>query len=68
MTTPTDGQLKALRMIKRREQGETVFLIKQNAEECEDKGWAEAQSGGGYRLTAEGRRILGAGVNGVEED
>ncbi len=68
MSTPTEGQLKALRMIKRREQGETVFLIKQNAEECEDKGWAEAQPGGGYRLTAEGRRILGAGVNGVEED
>ncbi len=68
MTTPTEGQLKALRMIKRREQGETVFLIKQNAEECENQGWAEAQPGGGYRLTAEGQRILEAGVNGVEED
>ncbi len=68
MTTPTEGQLKALRMIKRREQGETVFLIKQNAEECEDKGWAESQPGGGYRLTAEGHRILEAGVNEVEED
>ena len=68
MTIPTAGQLKALRLIKRKEQGETVFLIKQDAEECEDQGWAEAQPGGGYRLTPEGRRILEAGVNEVEED
>ncbi len=66
MTTPTEGQLKALRMIKRREQGETVFLIKQNAEECENQGWAEARPDGGYRLTAEGRRILEAGANEAE--
>ena len=68
MSIPTAGQLKALRLIKRKEQGETVFLIKQDAEECKDQGWAEAQPGGGYRLTAEGQRILEAGVNGVEED
>ncbi len=68
MTIPTAGQLKALWLIKRKEQGETVFLIKQDAEECEDQGWAEAQPGGGYRLTPEGRRILEAGVNEVEED
>ncbi len=68
MTIPTAGQLKALRLIKRKEQGETVFLIKQDAEECEDQGWAEARPDGGYRLTAEGRRILEAGVNEVEED
>ncbi len=68
MSIPTDRQLKALRMIKRMEQGEAVFLIKQNAEECENQGWAEAQPEGGYRLTPEGRRILEAGVNEVEED
>ena len=68
MTIPTAGQLKALRLIKRKEQGETVFLIKQDAEECENQGWAEARPDGGYRLTAEGRRILEAGVNKVEED
>ena len=68
MSIPTEGQLKALRMIKRMEQGGTVFLIKQNAEECEDQGWAEAQPGGGYRLTVKGHQILEAGVNEVEED
>ena len=68
MSIPTERQLKTLRMIKRMEQGETIFLIKQNAEECEDRGWAEAQPGGGYRLTAKGRQKLEAGINGVEED
>ncbi len=68
MTIPTAGQLKALRLIKRKEQGETVFLIKQDAEECEDQGWAEARPDGGYRLTAEGHRILEAGINEVEDD
>lgn len=68
MNSPTERQLKTLGLIKRKEQGETVFLIKQNAEECENQGWAEARPDGGYRLTAEGRRILEAGVNEVEED
>ncbi len=67
MSTPTERQLKALRVIQRNEQGEIVFLIKENAEECEDQGWAEAQPTGGYRLTAEGRRILEAGVNEIEK-
>jgi ribosomal protein S19E (S16A) len=68
MSIPTPGQLKALRVIKRMEQGETVFVIKQNAEECENQGWAEAQPGGGYRLTPEGRQILEADVNEIEGD
>ena len=68
MSIPTERQLKAPRVIQRMEQGETVFVIKANAEECEDQGWAEAQPGGGYRLTAEGRRILKAGINEVEGD
>jgi len=66
MSIPTAEQLKALRLIKRKEQGETVFLIKQDAEECENQGWAEARPDGGYRLTAEGRRILEAGANEAE--
>ena len=68
MSTPTDRQLKALRMIQRMEQGESVILNTQDAEECEDQGWAEALPRGGYSLTAEGRRILEEGVNEVEED
>ena len=68
MSIPTEGQLKALHVIDRFEQGESVWLNTPNAEECEDQGWAEAQPGGGYRLTAEGRRILKAGVNEVDWD
>jgi len=55
-------------MIERHEQGQSGFLNRDDAEECENQGWAEAQPGGGYRLTAEGRRILEAGVNEVEGD
>ena len=68
MTIPTEGQLKALGVIERLEQGETVFLNTQDADQCEDRGWAEAQPGGGYRLTANGRQKLEAGINDVEED
>ena len=68
MSSPTERQLKALRVIERLEQGETVFLNTQDAEECEDQGWAEAQPGGGYRLTAKGRQKLEAGINDVEGD
>ena len=31
-----------------------------DAEECENYGWAEAQPGGGYKLTDKGRKILAA--------
>ena len=58
MTTPTEGQLKALRVIERLEQGESVMLNTQDANKCEDQNWAEAQPGGGYRLTVKGRLIL----------
>lgn len=55
---PTEGQLKALRNIQRIEEGQQTALNLAHAEECEDFGWAEAQPGGGYRLTNQGRRIL----------
>ena len=58
MSNPTERQLNALRMIERHEQGQSGVLNRDDAEECEDQGWAEAQPGGGYRLTAEGRQIL----------
>ena len=68
MTTSTEGQLTALRMIERHEQGKRSVLNIGNAEECEDRGWAEAQPGGRYCLTLEGRRILEADINEVEKD
>ena len=55
---PTERQLKALRKIQLAEKGQATFANSHDAEECEDFGWVEAQSGGGYRLTPEGRRIL----------
>ena len=58
MTTPTEGQLTALRMIERHEQGKRSVINIGDAEECENEGWAEAQPGGGYCLTLDGRRIL----------
>ena len=68
MSSPTERQLIALRMIERHEQGKPGVLNRADAEECEDHGWAEAQPGSGYRLTAEGRRILKADVNEVGDD
>ena len=68
MSVPTDGQLRALRVIELLEQGQSRILNRGDAEECENEGWAEAQPRGGYRLTEEGRRILEADVNEVGED
>ncbi len=58
MSEPTEGQLDALRMIERLEQGPDVWLKPADAEECVDLGWAEALPGTRYRLTEEGRQIL----------
>ncbi len=58
MIEPTDRQLKALRMIERHEQGQLGVMNLADAEECVDRVWAEAQPGGGYRLTEVGRQIL----------
>ena len=55
---PTERQLRALRKIQRAEEGRQTFVNSADAEECEDRGWVEAQPGGGYRLTDQGRRIL----------
>ncbi len=54
----TERLLKALRRIRRREQGDALFMILVDAEECEDLGWAEPRPEGGYRLTKEGNRVL----------
>ena len=58
MSIPTEKQLTALRMIERHEQGKRSVINIGDAEECENEGWAEAQPGGGYRLTTQGRQIL----------
>ncbi len=56
MAEPTERQLKALRRIRHSEQGEALFMIVVDADECVDLGWAEPL--GGYRLTEEGNRVL----------
>jgi hypothetical protein len=55
---PTERQLKVLWNIQQAEEGQPMFVNSGDAEECEDLGWVEAQPGGRYRLTDEGRRIL----------
>jgi hypothetical protein len=55
---PTQKQLAALRAISQVETGESCVVNRGDAEECEDQGWAEAQPGGGYKLTEQGRRVL----------
>ena len=56
---PTKKHLKVLRrMASHEENGRPRFYKPADAEECEDHGWLEAQPGGGYLLTPEGRRIL----------
>ena len=57
---PTERQLRALSKIQRIEEGQQAAVNPGYAEECEKRGWVEAQPGGGYRLMYEGRRILDA--------
>lgn len=57
-TIPTEGQLKALRAAQKLEQGRSAVIPREAAERCEDLGWLEAQSQGGYLLTELGRRVL----------
>ena len=58
MAEPTERQLKALRRIRRSEQGEALFMIVVDAEECVDLGWAEPLSEGGFTLTEKGNSVL----------
>ncbi len=56
---PTDGQLEALRRIKKMEKWlETIFVKRADASECGDHGWAVKRPGNRYQLTDEGRTIL----------
>ena len=56
---PTDGQLEALRRIKKMERElETIIVKRADAEECVDHHWAVKRGGGRYALTVEGRAIL----------
>ena len=50
---PTPKQLKALR-----DAAAGSWINTADAEECVDRGWLEAQPGGGYALTESGRREL----------
>ncbi len=51
---PTPKQLAALRAAS----GGSSFINREDAEECIVLDWLEAQPGGGYRLTDNGRRVL----------
>jgi hypothetical protein len=55
---PRERQCKALRKIQAAETGRPSFVNSGDAETCERLGWVEAQPGGGYCLTEDGRRIL----------
>ena len=56
---PTDGQLEALRRIKKMESGlESIFVKRADAEECVNHDWAVKRGRGRYALTVEGRAIL----------
>ena len=58
MEKVSERHLKALRTAEKLEHGESAAINRQDAEECENKGWLEAQPKGGYRLTTEGRKAL----------
>ncbi len=56
---PTDGQLEALRRIKKMERGlESIFVKRADAEECVNHDWAVKRGGGRYALTDKGRALL----------
>ncbi len=59
---PEQRHITTLRKIAEVEAGASLYINRADAEECENYGWAEAQFGGGYKLTDEGRHIL-AGAN-----
>ena len=50
--------IKTLRNIQDLENGKSQVINTGDAEACEYRGWAEAQPGGGWRLTEKGRRVL----------
>ncbi len=56
---PTDGQLEALRRIKKMERGlESIVVKRADATKCVEHGWAAKRGGGRYALTVEGRALL----------
>ena len=56
---PTDGQLEALRRIKKMESGiESIIVNRADAAKCVAHGWAMKRGGGRYALTVEGRAEL----------
>ena len=56
---PTDGQLEALRRIKKMERGlESIVVKRADATKCVEHGWAMNRVGGRYALTVEGRALL----------
>ncbi len=59
-TNPTERQLKALRAAQKLEKAGSAITPLDAAEECENKGWIEAQPQGGYILTESGRMVLRA--------
>jgi hypothetical protein len=50
--------IKTLKKVLILESGRSAVIATNDAEECEDHGWLEAQPGGGYRLTDAGRKKL----------
>ena len=55
---PTDGQLEALRRIKKMERGLESIVQRADATKCVEHGWAVNRGGGRYALTVEGRALL----------
>ena len=51
-------QLGVLRQIRQMEAGALVWFDRPTAQECVDRGWAAAGTGGRYSLTEAGRQIL----------
>ncbi len=54
MAQPTPKQLAAMRAAS----ADSSFINRADAEACVEHDWLEAQPGGGYRLTENGRRVL----------
>ncbi len=59
ITKASDGQLEALRRIKKMGSGlESIIVNRADAEVCVAHGWAIKRGGGRYALTVEGRAQL----------
>lgn len=56
----TDGQRDALQAMLDEEAGLSPWKNLAYAEECEERGWAEANSDGHYRITLAGRAAYSA--------